>query len=76
MAHKIWSDDEDKWVEASDERVSELQTNMVKPGSAVPIPPVKPMQTETESWPLPDGIEEGDTIWMVFNEQLNLDRAR
>ena len=73
MAHKVWSDEEEKWVEASVERIQELQANTVKPGSSVPLPPVT---GRPDTIPLPDGVDDGDTLWMTFNEQLNLDRAR
>lgn len=72
MAHKVWSDEEEHWVEASEERVAELQAAMVTSGASVPLPPIK----EAGEIPLPEGVEPGDTLWMTFNEQLNLDRAR
>ena len=72
MAHKIWSDEQEQWEEANDERIIELQTNMVKSGATVPLPPIK----STGDIPLPKGVNEGDTLWMMFNEKLDLDRAR
>lgn len=75
MAHKIWSATYGKWVEASEERVQELQSNMVQPGMHVPLPPI-PTQEDPNALPLPDGIDAGDTVWMTYNDQLSLDRAR
>lgn len=74
MADKVWSDGEEQWVPATMQRLAELKGNQVKAGNTVALPPITHPVNATI--PLPEGVEDGDTLWMEFNAELNLDRAR